>query len=838
MLSLVMPNKLDFFYSYICETGDLNGIMSEKKDWVTLENLFNEEQISLDVITNNGLLIPKRSVYIRLLNPGKIVVVINKKMIKKFNADPNNIFMSMNVDSDVVNDISMISHIPGIVNNFATISAAFAGAGDYSKVKLFVNGFNLAIEYFSTIKITDVVEYYNDQNISFVQSVSLENRSSYWSQGELLLKDIIHINKTNSAGKLRTYDTIELFIRGDNGLGIMLPFNYMYSVSQLTNGDLGITTSLIDYAINFLNSDNCSLFLIYKGYSKDDKLIPNGYFGEKLNQFESDVNIIAHIDSTIDPNLTIWSGNRLETQKYNLFMFNAPTEDFSLNAIKDHISCLGFHNYLATIDPEVIYKSTTSITQYLDFYKPKALNDIDMYPIVYQNGLKINGSTILNVEQIESTLGNSVRMNFSEEITVAYPTAKLIEYPHFFSYRKIPTETYETLIIPNTDDIKIFIKMTGVTIKTVNSVLNSGYKEVDPGNTSYLTLNTDSNNHTIVFNFSAVGKEFVIHYKHHSSVKYTILDISTGATISIIPNTKTIDGLITIPILTNDNYEIYLNKKLLAPNVDYINKKLTADEDATIFAGYQLIIQNLKFLYGDQDNILEVISTGCVSEQTAVGFVINNTIFGTTENDLFVNRFDHSNSNAYNYSISRLFVNGKLVKLSNITRERNQYVISPGVVNNGEVYVITTDINARVKDALVVHQDANYNNDRIAVNDYFLSDYEPITPSPLVVPYTHTLYSSYLNEIIRRIIDGTIAVDYVPTDVGILAQLENYNYLKDFDILFDANNKVDSRFVDFYPGYIATVSINDMEKYQFIKRFVNIMLRNDLVHDGNIVFQA
>ncbi len=131
--------------------------------------------------------------------------------------------------------------------------------------------------------------------------------------------------------------------------------------------------------------------------------------------------------------------------------------------------------------------------------------------------------------------------------------------------------------------------------------------------------------------------------------------------------------------------------------------------------------------------------------------------------------------------------------------------------------------------------DDDYFEGLTSIINYFDANYDQVISDPLIVPYTHFVYSSYLNEIIRRILDDTITVVNTNNDEALVNQLYEYDYLRKFDTVL-GNDKIDLRFVDVFPGYLAQVSTDDLDKYLFINRLVKIVLGSDAISDGSIVY--
>ncbi len=135
-----------------------------------------------------------------------------------------------------------------------------------------------------------------------------------------------------------------------------------------------------------------------------------------------------------------------------------------------------------------------------------------------------------------------------------------------------------------------------------------------------------------------------------------------------------------------------------------------------------------------------------------------------------------------------------------------------------------TGISLDFYNAYQVYEDGRYFAGRAQITSFFTELFAQAYPNQIVVPYSHKLYSSYLNEVIQRITVGSIEVNFTNDDADILNQLIDYEYLKDFDTFFNEPSKIDKRFTDIYPCFLANVSVNDLNKYRYIQRLVRIYL--------------
>lgn len=825
VFTVMMPDAANSYYLFLVDNIHINNLLSYARDWVNLEDVLNDRKVNIDIVTENNRLIPKRLVYGRMDQTGTTMFAIDKKVYDVF-GESTETYMVINVDSDVVGDRTVIGHIPITQVNINTILTQMAAEPNKQYLG-FINGYYYKDELFkvSGNPLTDYYELYTDENVRFSFDVDLTHRNTYMSSEEHLYKDIIIIPKELGLEEVFTFDTISLIVMDDNGKGIYLPYLANESVSQLTHNSFGISSYLIDAAFDILGITTGILRIVVSDYSKNNVHTENGSLTKELYSLANNTYVMDAMKGLLDPDVNYWLADNLEKRTYGKFLTNIDgLSTFTPDKIKQQIECLGYYRFVTTLcrhngEFTELGSSVSELTIPLPYY----WQGVELFPILYLDGKKIRFD-LYNFTQDES----AVYIIFDLPITVDFSYSiiryELIKMPLEKTYVCSVSEANDGIVIPKQNGTLRVFKKDTETVKDVTNSNHPGYVETaNVSNTDYSVTRNDSD-FIIQFNVSAFGSEYVFIFDNLNCIQsYLNVDISDGKTLHVIPINKINNSSDTRNILVSGEYDVYLNDRFLVHGIDYRVNRIHNANDKNIIGGYDIVIQNLKYLEPG-GNRIDIIKTNRVNLSTDIGYVVDGIIPININNEAWVK------------GISRLFINGKAVPWDSVTRTNTHYVIDSRYWSNGYVYQFMNTVERDFYTDYESHMLQVYFEGREEVCRYFTQGYSQVYPDPIIIQYGNKIFSSYLNEIIRRIIANQITVNFINDDEDIVGQLVNYEYLKEFDVLFDENGKIDKRFIDIYPGYLATVSIDNLNHYLYIQRLVKIILGNDTITDYMVVY--
>jgi hypothetical protein len=810
-----IPNSRWDIYS--CNHIHLNNVLQNEFDWKSVESICNDKNIILDIIDHNGRMIPKSSIYIKMARTGYYVLAIRKQDTDKLQTS-SVLYINLYVDSSIPNDVSIVSHNPLINDNYQTVLSMFTNITDFTTYKLFIDGYLIESDKFlSVVSVTKFIEIINDANIHSNVTIDMTNRETYQSNIENLIKDVVYIPTNIVDDHFISFDTLEIYVVGTKG--VLLPFNDDFSVSQLTNNFFGITSSLIDNCKTFLDEDDIYLKLLWKKFDDRASAIDTGYSLHILNEIFTDEEQEKLISDEHLPNLNIWKGSTLEYHPFNDYVFdNNLFRDYNDLNLSKQIKALGYANFIGTI-ANVLGKlqvTSTSI-ETLIINKSVLFTGVDLVPILYIDGKKID-QILYDIENTET----EVKAVFHDPYSVIPGTVvryKLIEKYDMFGHKFTPNAGNNTVTFSNDGPIVIYAK-EAIESKGPNGLFDYGFTEID-SNSPLITVTNTQTDYTVTFDTALFDKEIHIFFTNKKFVVNRFeVDISDGSTISVEPYFLDKTTLDRLPIKYSDSFEVYLNGFYLVPDLDFVIHRSECD-DPDIVGEFFITINNLEFLK-QNTNVIEVYGTDHHVIRRDTTYVIDNKT-EITRGNLKCN--EH---------ITSIAINGKIVDYDDLRFNKGFYDVS---YPNGSVVAVTTSLPRNIKDIFASYEYTEHEDELDDMVDYIKTFYSPIIDDIVVVPNTHSLYSSYLNTVINLLLNGTITIPFSNTITDLLTQLDDWEFIKNFDIFFKSPNKVDSRFIDFYPGYLANRFTNDMGLRLIIDRLMNYYLNNDHRHDGHVVFR-
>ena len=824
VIGATLPDTVHRYYMFICDSININNLLYMARQWMTLEYILNHYKINVDCITSSNKIIPKSLIYVHIDHSGSCIFAINEKAYMRLASSIETYFV-INTDSDIVNERYVVSHIPKINENFNNMILLSQTIPDHQKMCV-INGYVVRPEQFAVIgnPNTDYYELYVDENIQFVFVVDMTDRYTYRSSEEDLYKDLFFIPQELCGDQVFTYDTISLVVRDYTGKGLYLPYLADKSVSQLTHTCFSVSSFMIDALFDKLNITVGELVVMVSNYSKTNVHHPNGSLTEHMYKLD-DTTIRKLILGQDEVDVPYWYADALEKRTYGKYLTDIDElETYSEQKIRRQIECLGYYEFLRLMCQTYgEFSNLGSTVEMLNIELPLFWKNENVYPVLYADG-KLIPNTLYNFTKDGDVLVVTFGLPYPLDFEYSIVQYELIRQPKARTYRyDIDSSTGSVEILKEHGDVQIFIQ-TQTLIRGLSSQMYVGYQQLHRSTGTYFTVHEEDDRWVFVFKQSAYGKTIVFTYKDISMIMhYPNVDISSGENIRYYTYSDLVDSLDNGPDLTGGQYEMYLNNRYLVEGIDFCTSKLIDPTNTSIIGGTDAILQNLKFM-NEAYNRVDIIKTGKVVLKSDIGYIVDGIIPKNKQNEGFVR------------GITRIIVNGKLVPYSAIQEKTTHYEIDSRYCGNGYVYKVITSIPAELYRGYEAYVDDSYLKGREQVFDYFTKDYTYSYPELIVVDYGNKVFSTYLNEVIHRILDGTIIVNYINDDNDIVNQLKGYEYLKQHDVLFRQDGKLDMRFVDCYPGYLATKTTNNLNHYKFIRRLVKIYLGSDNITDYTVVY--
>jgi len=526
-----------------------------------------------------------------------------------------------------------------------------------------------------------------------------------------------------------------------------------------------------------------------------------------------DATIIRHLKGELSPELDFWKASELERQPYKETMFDVPnivTED----TIGNFIDALGYYHAASIVAQRIFTSQVSDATKKsLIFNKPYIWQSVDVYPVVYINGVKVTASDINYQNNNNGTV--SIRWNdalytpVGTEITIYYfplgrPTV----------YKFVPTEDEYVITIPSAS-FKIYEKSSSVTILGLYTTSDVGYKVRTVGGDIFSTTNNDGTV-SLLFHSSLYDKEFYVVYDDTTRYYYKELtdDISEKKSF-VVDLTVNVSGTEeNIPMLNVKDTAVYFNNRYLVKDVDYKLVLVPGYDDDDIGI-VQVVISNMSYGKDNEINKVEVIATSIEIEDSDHGFVINNTVSDDLDVDIWFP------------NLSIVHINGKYSR--HIINTGIKLTLPEGMYTNGSIFELKNSIPKEITTLLLP---STPNNDReriVKIEQYFHDTFD--TPSDdVVLPGSHHIYSPYLNYLIQGIINEDLILTYDPVEENMRNQLLPYTYLQKYDPIFDDPSSLNMRFIDIYPAYTNTVA--DPKWRELITGLANIILPTDTITSG------
>jgi len=326
---------------------------------------------------------------------------------------------------------------------------------------------------------------------------------------------------------------------------------------------------------------------------------------------------------------------------------------------------------------------------------------------------------------------------------------------------------------------------------------------------------------------SATAGDYVVTDIGISKKRFTFSESTYGNSYLILQYQS-----VSVPVMSDQQLLIYMNGKMLVENVDFWRVK------AALGIPYQYIIQNISYLL-ETGNFLEFYGTDAEAVVSSNGFVSSPFINAKKKPTIFYPSF------------TSVFTDGFQIGSISYSNGRVNNIGTAVTTRNGALYQIKTDIPPVIRESMnesLLEEDIS-RFDKIAT--YFskqLSD----DPAVYTIPYSHHLYSVYLNTIIDDVLDGRLSIPDETDFNRLVTYLTDYDYLKRFDLTLqftdtpelDINDNptgrtistslIDRRFIDVFPSYTQRL-VEGSTLYATLLTLIDNVVPEDTIVDKNAV---
>ena len=794
-----MPSVSTCYYLYALPASLLAPITITAPEWQTISEYVADKQIMFRVHGTTGEMLYRDKIYfINNVDNSLTYMAVEKNMYDKIlgkTYSPRNIFVATYFDSDIENPLTLQCFNP---KTQAELLAATTAAASGNLI--FVNGYESYNVSSSVLSLGDYIEVIKDRNIYCEFTLDLTNIDDnrfFTSTKDSCIKQLIHIPKAlNPNQKVITHNTCDMYIRPNIGVNKNIKGRFLHrcqmgvDIGQVTFNDFSIPMYIIDAYTAAMNVDEISIRVVCRVHDKNNVLIRDKDYVDYLYT-HSDAEILQFLEGVHEytASMQFWKAENLEKSKYTEMMTTSVPQYIDVGSVTEYIDVLGYNNTLALVCARVLRKVIPeNLSHTMHMAIPVLFESAKLYAFVYIDGIKIHNdyvtvSTSSLSGYIDVTLSPSIELPVGKDLVV-----ELFENQTRHTMVLEPTEDTPSFVIPYIGKTYLIYEvnnMGSVTVKGVDRTANTSYiprtlAEVGEAETD------DAGVQTLTFKNTSYGNTYVL--QNTVGIYRFTADIGeiADANGSIVVNTNIlVDDTVstTVPLLgTTLCPFVFLNGKLLADGVDY--KLRTIKDSSNNPAFSQVVVQNINYIKSSGNTLEVYLSRDSIAE-AHIGFMTSNVITGIGDVMLW---FDET---------SMLSVDGKVVK--DVEVATGQVSISESYGQRvGAVYDIKTIFcNQAVEFANQYSTDTDTTRLQV-LRDYF-SRYDTTTSGTIVLPYSHKIYSVFLNNIIRDVLAGTKVIGYEPDLTKVLNQVSEYFYLRDLDIVY--TESLDIRFVDYHPSY-------------------------------------
>lgn len=829
--SIPLPTT-DSYYVYAVPKCCLE-IDFSMPSWISLDTyMINNPNVDIRVHGTSGQYLVRNKIYV-IDHPDTdmFIVAVEKKMAIKVLGtayDKKEIFVAIYFDSDKPNDV---------IRQYKYISTIDDKISVYSQKDnfdtIFVNGREVVLQSSTDINIGDYVEMIRDENIIATFDIDLTDKEQcriFASDLSSNFKYIVHIPKAlNPDNKVITHNLCDVYVRPKGITGAHMKGLFLHrayedrGITQITHNDFAIPEPIITAYCNQLGSNEVSLHVVCRYHNRDQYLVREANYINMLYLL-TDKEILDFMEEIGPVNMEFWSAKHLEKSQYVNMLFSVP-EFANLNNASDFISALGFYNSIGILCRRVHnFTVNDSVKRNFLVDIPESIIGNMMHLNVCINGLKINDD-LTRVATYDSSVGVII----DEAVPYANNdkvTTELFEVPKFYSQTVHVTEVNNKF--PIIGNIKLFRKVL-TTVDNYNKNFLSkdygceySYYPVTISNIA--TISIEDNVQYITFTSDAYDNDYLITserlFSRVTNNTFNIVDLNI-ATIQTdmmtVPSIDMISGeIVNIPLIDFDTTSIvYLNGHELVKDVDYSFIKQKSYGGGNVYSA--IYIQNVSYLQPTGNNI-EVYITTDKEVGRDYGFVSQTKLPSLTSILYWLE------------GLSRIVADGSSVRSMTWNAGYLQLSDNP---RNGALYQVRATCPLTIKEFVDEYAE-NLDDERIPrIVEFFRSMTTPL-PEIELIERSHMIYSILVNEVLKEAIAGRIVLAFDADASRMLLQVPDFLSLNDIDVIHNNINKLNFKYVDFYPSYRLNESF-DIEIYRNTLQLAKAVLPNDTIKDGDTI---
>lgn len=799
-LTVYLPDNKNYYHLY--QIGgvhpDFLGLFPVKSTWVSLTEVSNKMGMIADMYSGKGVLCPKFESFYIVTKANNLILAIRKQE-RLLGIDYNNEDMFFRVYTNAYFQ-SARSH--GLTEKVMTAGRIMASGNDILSMQNEVAaqrakpvGFAWAVingyyaEEVSPIncKVGDLVDWVYDSSISKVINFKIDYLKNFDSTLDSERKYLIHY--PGNVNRIESQDDIEMFLVQRDALranGLYHHKNTAAALRMLTHRDYSVSVRLINAFVDghprWTDPQNMHLLMLIREGGFDRPLVfEKNRIHELYKLKDADI-----VPAMIEENSSVpsFAAAVLEAAAYPEIMRAKEPEDITLDLVKKAYG----YNAMS-----------------------KILGDTPKRPII-KNGLRVVplGRQLYKNSTGYEYDGNGVLLGWyyhteGYEYTVTNPNCASVEMISG-SVGQALDETYGQ----NTQTLDPNRSYRMYMAQAVGGVPRGPWKDVtDQGQyvilRNQLTWLVDPANYLTMVRSDKINLGYVL--------SKTIVDGLIEFDIGKVITQGGVTGLGKIDVPMGE-MDIFLNGRSLIPEIDYV------------FNFPKILIFNKKYLVDPKNQAQQIVirSSGFpdkdlkMNTMDDVGFVKWDLM---SKNGIFNLRDDR---------VMRIVVDGRSYP-HDIYRFAESHLPSTATSTNGLPYGIR-DIVVPMRE--YAKDDAYTLRDVARQIDQQVSDYmtprmpEPPPTVPNVVEALYPVYTPFLCKILYDLITGVIGIEQLKNQYNddlVRKVCQPYEWILAFDPT-QTTHAYNPDFVIVHPHFHNTVMDIDIYHYAFLKRVVNIYMKD------------
>lgn len=799
--NIILPTARESYFVWAISASDFNvGLKLPTSTWVDTATITNTWNTALHMFGTNGAMFHKSFVYLQYDASREVIYVAAlKRMVQKCitNDQLSDVYMSVYYDSDLANNVSMLSLEIVTSRNLqeyqGRIDKILSTLKKTEHLQVFKDG-NEVTNPGASIALTvgSFIDIVIDENILFTFDVDITSSSEnpvFLSSEDKTWKQLIHIPKAfNQDNKVITHNTCDIYIRKRFSVAPEGRFVHRVggrSVSQVTHNDMAIPLFIIDAYRDYLLTQEVYVHVVVRIHDKNNTLIRDASYIDLLYSDVHDDKTLVNILCGKGPKeIPWWRADNLESSSYVKMFFDTPNVS-TITHMSEYVKALGFYQVVNLLCQRVVDTIITdAFYGSLTFMLPILYTGMKVIPIVYLNKKRIDKEFITYTNNDDGTItvkiNDLIHTKPGDKLTIAF-----FVNGNNSIYEFVPAAASASIIVPY-DDVAIYLKHTSKDSLVLQGMAHSSdivYTKLEKGENHFILTPVEGGT-KITFNPKYEGETLLIQSAYCSYYQsFDLTDYTTAGTNIVIPVQSKLAGTVTdCPILNFKNVSVYFNGKYLVRNIDYfINSVSDTNGD---LAFHEVVIQTMDaFEKGIKDKV-DILFNVAEIEDISSGFAIDNKLFDATP------------VNLYFPNISMVHVDGLLER--DVAYRGVHIDLLSGDHQQGAIFEIQTSVPKLVKD-FILDYSSNEDTARLAIMNAYFYKLVNLMPEILLLEKKHRIYSTYMNTIISDVLNKDIIAVDDPDFNRMSDQIKPYAYLKDMDLCF---TKIDKRFVDFYPQYI------------------------------------